>query len=276
MTLLPGPDGEARYGYLDTIREYALEQLTEAGTREAVELAHARFFTEFAEIADRGLRGSGQQGWSARIASDNNNIRAATRWLLDHEQPALASRIATAMWWYWDVHGDLAEGRRWIEEALEAETTPSGRSLLLNGLGCLSESQRDLGAATAALTEALAIRRSQGDEVGIAVVLNNLGIAHRDAGEAEASEAACASRWRSSSASARPSARRRSSTTWACSRAIEATSRRRRAGTAKAWRSTAGWATTTASRSTSTTSACSALHAWDLRGPRGSSASRSR
>jgi predicted ATPase len=49
-----------RFRLLETVREYALEQLDAAGEREAVERAHAAYFLALAEQAEPELKGPEQ------------------------------------------------------------------------------------------------------------------------------------------------------------------------------------------------------------------------
>ena len=44
--------GEPRFGMLETIREYALEQLDRSGEADLVRGCHAQYFTAFAEAMD--------------------------------------------------------------------------------------------------------------------------------------------------------------------------------------------------------------------------------
>ncbi|MEV0521762.1 BTAD domain-containing putative transcriptional regulator, partial [Nonomuraea sp. NPDC050405] len=58
--LVVSDDEGPRFGMLETIREYALERLREAGELERVRRAHAAWFAAFAEAADPELRRAGQ------------------------------------------------------------------------------------------------------------------------------------------------------------------------------------------------------------------------
>jgi predicted ATPase len=62
-----GVDGQPRYSMLETIREYALERLTESGEADAVHRRHALGALRFAEMADPALYGEEQVHWFARV-----------------------------------------------------------------------------------------------------------------------------------------------------------------------------------------------------------------
>ena len=51
------PDGEPRYGMLETVREFALERLEESGESAAVHRRHALAAVRLAETAEREMPG---------------------------------------------------------------------------------------------------------------------------------------------------------------------------------------------------------------------------
>ena len=69
--------GESRFTMLETIREFAGEQLAASGEAERVEQAFAAFFIEKAEAAEHGVQGSEQLVWLDRLETEHDNLRAA-------------------------------------------------------------------------------------------------------------------------------------------------------------------------------------------------------
>ncbi|MGW2741267.1 ATP-binding protein [Streptomyces sp. NPDC001450] len=123
---------EVRYRLLETIRQYAAERLRAAGELTATEARHRRFYLELAEARDRepptGICGA----TSLELEDDYGNLRAALRSFLRHE-PDSALRLAVALRSFWPERGRLAEGRRWLEDALAAApepTLPRARALM--------------------------------------------------------------------------------------------------------------------------------------------------
>lgn len=174
---MPGADGEPRFTFLETIREYALERLELSGEAEDVRQRHAQHFMGLAELAEQQLRAAEQSTWLDRLEVEHDNFRAALAWCQTQESELDAGlRLAAALWNFWEVRGHLNEGRHWLEALLaRAPKRTALRSKALNAAGSLAFDQHDYAAATAFHEESLAIRRELGDARGIAVALGNLG-----------------------------------------------------------------------------------------------------
>ncbi|MEO8695709.1 MAG: BTAD domain-containing putative transcriptional regulator, partial [Acidimicrobiales bacterium] len=71
--------GERRYRLLETIRQYAEEQL-DAGQRTEICHRHAGFYVNFAETAARQLRGPDQLRWLQQVEVELENLRTAMAW----------------------------------------------------------------------------------------------------------------------------------------------------------------------------------------------------
>ena len=63
-------DGAMRYRLLDTLREYAREWLARNGDSRKWRQAHATFFIQLAEEAERELQSSEQREWLDRLAPE--------------------------------------------------------------------------------------------------------------------------------------------------------------------------------------------------------------
>jgi predicted ATPase/class 3 adenylate cyclase len=70
-------DGEPRFRMLETIREYAAEQLEASGELEEVRRLHAGWFTELAESLDAESRTGDQLSSVARFGEDYANLRVS-------------------------------------------------------------------------------------------------------------------------------------------------------------------------------------------------------
>jgi predicted ATPase/class 3 adenylate cyclase len=177
---VPTSSGPARIGMLETIREFAFEQLEAAGEAEATRDRHAFFFLEAAEAAEPHLRSVDQVHWLDDLELEHDNLRAGLRRAIDTGHSQIGLRMVGALWRFWHLHGHLAEGRRWAEEVL-ALPSSSGRTAerawALTALGGLAYWQEDVPACHRAYEEALAISRELGDRSAEARGIFNLAFA---------------------------------------------------------------------------------------------------
>ncbi|HZW41215.1 MAG TPA: DUF4062 domain-containing protein, partial [Agromyces sp.] len=97
----------AVFTMLSTVREYALERLSERSDATALRDRHAQYFVRLGEQAEFELEGPTQLGWIERLHEEGDNIRAAVRHLLDTRQWATAAHFAWMLYVYWWVDGHL-------------------------------------------------------------------------------------------------------------------------------------------------------------------------
>jgi len=123
---MPGTGDEPRFTMLETIREYALEQLIASGEEDVIRCRHAEFYRWLAESAIPHYDGPELWEYNARIHRERDNCRAAMAWALDHDAAETGVRLAGALWrtWFNQFADDqpwaerCAEGRIWIERML--------------------------------------------------------------------------------------------------------------------------------------------------------------
>jgi len=151
-------NGESRFALLETIREYALEQLAalQNGEAETIRRRHATYYLRLAEAARSQLTSTQQVRWLDRLENEHGNLRAALGWALESGNMIIAAQLGGALWHFWAMHGHLSEGCRWLERTLATETapfhlSPSMRVVLLNGAGSLAYYQGDHAAAACTL-----------------------------------------------------------------------------------------------------------------------------
>jgi predicted ATPase/DNA-binding SARP family transcriptional activator len=151
----PVEPGQARFWMLETIREYALEQLRAAGEADAIGGRHAHFYATLVEQAEPKLTGADQARWLDRLEAEHANLQVALRWASQTGDPNLALLLAARLWRFWQLRGHFAEGRRWLEEVLATERPASmARAKALVGLAGLCYWQGDWDAAEAAYRQA--------------------------------------------------------------------------------------------------------------------------
>ncbi len=140
LTVRHGPDG-ARYRMLEIIRAYGQERLAEAGERDELREAHARYFTGLAEASQDPLLGAQQLDWLRRLAADQDNLHAAIRGAVAAGDAGTAVRLAAALGWYWSLRSMKIEGAELIADALgvpgATETKDTERLAVAYAMGAL-------------------------------------------------------------------------------------------------------------------------------------------
>ncbi|MDP6514815.1 MAG: protein kinase [SAR202 cluster bacterium] len=167
MVVVDGAGGSARYGLLETLREYGWERLVERGESEETQRRHAACFVALAEEAEPELRGPQQVSWLERLEQEHDNVRAALSWSAESGDGETGLRLGGALWPFWLTRGYLSEGRERLAGALALPSGLEGtatRANALNGLGNMALSQGDYSAAWALYEESLAIRRELREE----------------------------------------------------------------------------------------------------------------
>jgi predicted ATPase len=176
-------EGEPRVDMLQTIREYALDELRATPEAEALRARHADHFVALADELGPSLMGAEQRRSTSRLLTEAQNIRAALAWAVEQPVPEHSIRLLRALLWYWLMHGHLTEAREWTTRAV-AQTRDFGptreRAQLLEAAAFSGSISGDFGSAFACADEGVAIWRSQGDAAGAArteIVLGLTGFA---------------------------------------------------------------------------------------------------
>ncbi len=118
----PAEAGQSRFSMLETIREYALEQLHAAGEERKTHRRHADFYLNLVEQAESELAMAKQAEWLRRLEAERANLRAALGWAQEEGETDLGLLMAARMWRFWQFRGHLDEGRRWLEDLLAIDS----------------------------------------------------------------------------------------------------------------------------------------------------------
>jgi predicted ATPase/DNA-binding CsgD family transcriptional regulator len=170
-------ENDPRVSMLETVREFARDQLESSGEAETMLSRHLNYYLALAERAGTELTGPDQQVWLRGLEADHDNLRAALRWAIAQQDAEPALRMCAALATFWRIHGHLAEGRRWFGQALElqAGTSVLLRAKALGGSGVLAYAQGDYPAAQAKFEQGLHLAEEAGDKPLMARALGNLG-----------------------------------------------------------------------------------------------------
>ncbi|MEU0567383.1 BTAD domain-containing putative transcriptional regulator [Nonomuraea sp. NPDC005983] len=114
-----------RYRLLESVSEYCLARLSDAGELREVRLAHARYHLALAVQAEPRLYGHDQQEWLRRLDTDSANLRAALDTMSRERDTTGALTLVNALAWYWYLRGRNAEALRSLETALAVEHAPA-------------------------------------------------------------------------------------------------------------------------------------------------------
>ncbi|MFN8636911.1 MAG: tetratricopeptide repeat protein [Chloroflexota bacterium] len=187
---------EPRLSMLETIREYASDQLDHHEDADALRRRHATYYLRLAERVRGEQHGIQAAVWLDRLEVEHANLRAALDWGEScdpdesHETgptPSdgaigrldLATQLVDAMMWFWIMRGHLPEGRE-RQARLLARAAPgtSTRARALLSSSALARYRGDHAAAVALGQEGLALWQALGERRQVAIALARLGDAH--------------------------------------------------------------------------------------------------
>jgi len=156
---------EARCSMLETVREYAREQLVERAEVDAIAGRHARYFLELAEE----LVGEASEESADRtqpLYREVDNLRRAREWFVGSDDAEGELRLATAAHWGLWTRWNLRELRSWLDAALSrADEVDAGmRTAALGAVALAAANSGDREDARAYASESLALARERGDK----------------------------------------------------------------------------------------------------------------
>jgi predicted ATPase len=142
-------DREPRFSMLETVREFAQEQLAATSEDLAVRRRQAAYFLTLIELGSQ-LRGGAVDEWLARLDVDQENIRAVLGWSANNDVSDTGIRLCARMYRFWYRRGHFVEGRDWCVRVLKAvhgaKPTPAIAEVLRTQ-GVLAYAQADYAAA---------------------------------------------------------------------------------------------------------------------------------
>ncbi len=189
-----GQEGSARYRLLETLRQFAVEQLDGAAEGSLIRDRHRDWYLALAEQADADLNGPRQGEWLEVLDREQDNLRAGLQWSLSSGSIEQALAMAVACSYFWQIRGHRyrSEGRRWLEDAIAASesdrASPRARGRALYWAGTFAAEQFDFDTARARLQAALELWQSLDNERGVAEAQLGLATVYRDMAEYERAE----------------------------------------------------------------------------------------
>lgn len=189
-----GAAGATRFRMLETLREYAREQLDAYRETGDVSRRHARHYLTWAESKREGLD-AGDASLLEHFDEEHDNVIAALDWAVaadDADGGEIALRLVTAMGWYWYTRGHAQVAALWLERALERGASAPAllRAKPLYWFGAVLDRRGDLERARAAMEASVEAWRTVGDLEKLATALNGLGSVAENQGDRASARAA--------------------------------------------------------------------------------------
>ena len=154
----------ARYRFLETMRQYAREKLSESADGPDARARHLAWCAALACEAAPELHGPRQVEWFHRLAEEHDNIRAALEWAIGSGDTEAALTLASDINFFWNVRGHWTEASDRLNAAL---ALPGGseraRAWVLVWAAEFALLQDDYDAADAFLVQARALAEATGD-----------------------------------------------------------------------------------------------------------------
>ena len=120
LVLVEESGDQVRYRLLETLRDYGVTRLAEAGETEATQRRHRDFFLSLADDWFKqagGISFRWTEPWTRGGEIEQNNYRAALEWSITRGEHAPAIRMLAALWPYWWYAGQV-DLRSWLERVV--------------------------------------------------------------------------------------------------------------------------------------------------------------
>jgi predicted ATPase len=184
------PGGTPRFFLLETIREFALGALLDAGELDQARAGHTHWLVALAEHTSASIDMELTSSTLHRFRNEHDNIVEALSWAIRSGHAELAVRLSGALWFYWYTQGLWTSGITWLEAALALDgPVPSlTQAVAWNALGLLAHYQGDRTTSADALARGLELARALDDAREIGISLLYQGIAAEDSGDFETAE----------------------------------------------------------------------------------------
>ncbi|HSB84674.1 MAG TPA: hypothetical protein VLD86_00120, partial [Ilumatobacteraceae bacterium] len=173
LVLVEHTSAGARYRMLQTLADYAAEQLVASGEAETLAERHGQYFAEHVGPVERGLFGKEQRAWMEWLRLEWANITTAIDHSLAVDDGRTALRLTAPLGWYFFMIDEAASGAEWLQASLSCSESPDPRlhSLALSSYAFLSSMGSDPTYAALVAERALATLDSYDDPITEAIVI---------------------------------------------------------------------------------------------------------
>jgi predicted ATPase/DNA-binding CsgD family transcriptional regulator len=129
------PDDRGRYRLLETIRQYALDRLTDAGEAEGLQERHLAWAGNLARTLESEATDAHPAALD-ELESEHANLRAALEWAATAGRRDQALEIMGSLAFFWAQHGHYREAAGWESRLLEGTGAPASRAVARARWGC--------------------------------------------------------------------------------------------------------------------------------------------
>lgn len=173
--------GNRRFRMHGSVREYGLRRLADHDELEAAKAAHTTYFLDLAERSAGQMRGPLEAREIAGLEAEHDNLVAALQWATKNGDAETALRLAGALWQFWNIRGYLAQGRTWLDGALDMAGDGIGDARIeaLHGAATLAWVQNEHGDALRYAEELEHVAKHQGNDLGVAEAIYLKGLVAR-------------------------------------------------------------------------------------------------
>ena len=126
---LPGDEETAEFSMLESLREFAAEQLASHAETEETRASHARHYAALAAQFEAAIGLPEERAWVLRASRHHADLRAALDHCLGAGQDVSALCLAAAIGWYHYTRGDLGHGQALVDEVLSLATGKEDRQV---------------------------------------------------------------------------------------------------------------------------------------------------
>lgn len=186
LQIVPNSDGTVHFLVLESLHEYAAEQLRSGADYDEIRHRHAEYYLQLAQkIVPKSWEYEADR-WLSGLLAEYGNLQATLYWLIEQGDGEGAAQMFEALVHFWTMQRKQSEIRSQIEVILEmADQLPNSRRLSIFGLaggvfrGMINDYQRALECHT----EHLRLARLQNDMATAAIAQVDLGLTLLELGE---------------------------------------------------------------------------------------------
>lgn len=193
LRLRDGTDGLMRYRMLQTVREFAYEQLMHRGEEAQIRsTAHDTWCVPLKREAELVLSRPDASYWLNRIAAEYQNLQEHMAWLIEHDRIEDALDVSGSLASYRGIRANFDEARQELETLLAhpRNQAPSFvRLKALCGLAAICNHQTATARSCEVSQEAIALAHELGDMRYLGLAVSGKGIALARMGDVDAAEA---------------------------------------------------------------------------------------